>query len=397
MKKLRNKVYVTILFILTIFQIVFCLFFNISIYKKEKDTLDNNIKMLSSIDDDTYQNENNIFLDYNVYTVLLTDNNEMLGIISHNYNTKVDNNIVKIAKMIIRTKDIKKVNNLYFDRYLYYFKDGSYITIIDNYKHQQKLILSLEVSILIFLFFEVIVLYLSKLITDYIIEPAYESYNKQKEFIEDASHELKTPLSVILASCEAYETFKDKKYLDTIKDETLKMNKLVCDLLDLSKLEDDDVKKTFTNINLSKLVTKQILTFEPLAFEKNITFEDLVQDNINIYCNSEDIQSLIEIIIDNAISHSYKNNKITVSLNSVKDNVTLKITNAGEPIKKEEEDKIFERFYRSDKSRNRNKSRYGLGLAIAKRIVLNHNGSIKASSKNGFTTFTIILPKNKSI
>lgn len=397
MKKLRNKVYVTILFILTIFQIVFCLFFNISIYKKEKDTLDNNIKMLSSIDDDTYQNENNIFLDYNVYTVLLTDNNEMLGIISHNYNTKVDNNIVKIAKMIIRTKDIKKVNNLYFDRYLYYFKDGSYITIIDNYKHQQKLILSLEVSILIFLFFEVIVLYLSKLITDYIIEPAYESYNKQKEFIEDASHELKTPLSVILASCEAYETFKDKKYLDTIKDETLKMNKLVCDLLDLSKLEDDDVKKTFTNINLSKLVTKQILTFEPLAFEKNITFEDLVQDNINIYCNSEDIQSLIEIIIDNAISHSYKNNKITVSLNSLKDNVTLKITNAGEPIKKEEEDKIFERFYRSDKSRNRNKSRYGLGLAIAKRIVLNHNGSIKASSKNGFTTFTIILPKNKSI
>lgn len=397
MKKLRNKVYVTILFILTIFQIVFCLFFNVSIYKKEKDTLDNNIKMLSSIDDDTYQNENNIFLDYNVYTVLLTDNNEMLGIISHNYNTKVDNNIIKIAKMIIRTKDIKKVNNLYFDRYLYYFKDGSYITIIDNYKHQQKLILSLEVSILIFLFFEVIVLYLSKLITDYIIEPAYESYNKQKEFIEDASHELKTPLSVILASCEAYETFKDKKYLDTIKDETLKMNKLVCDLLDLSKLEDDDVKKTFTNINLSKLVTKQILTFEPLAFEKNITFEDLVQDNINIYCNSEDIQSLIEIIIDNAISHSYKNNKITVSLNSLKDNVTLKITNAGEPIKKEEEDKIFERFYRSDKSRNRNKSRYGLGLAIAKRIVLNHNGSIKASSKNGFTTFTIILPKNKSI
>ncbi len=397
MKKLRNKVYVTILFILTIFQIVFCLFFNVSIYKKEKDTLDNNIKMLSSIDDDTYQNENNIFLDYNVYTVLLTDNNEILGIISHNYNTKVENSIVKIAKMIIRTKDIKKANNLYFDRYLYYFKDGSYITIIDNYKHQQKLILSLEVSILLFLFFEVIVLYLSKLITDYIIEPAYESYNKQKEFIEDASHELKTPLSVILASCEAYETFKDKKYLDTIKDETLKMNKLVCDLLDLSKLEDEDVKKTFTNVNLSKLVTKQILTFEPLAFEKNITFEDLVQDNINIYCNSEDIQSLIEIIIDNAISHSYKNNKITVSLNSSKDNVTLKITNAGEPIKKEEEDKIFERFYRSDKSRNRNESRYGLGLAIAKRIVLNHNGSIKASSKNCFTTFTIILPKNKSI
>lgn len=397
MKKLRNKVYVTILFILTIFQIVFCLFFNVSIYKKEKDTLDNNIKMLSSIDDDTYQNENNIFLDYNVYTVLLTDNNEILGIISHNYNTKVDNSIVKIAKMIIRTKDIKKANNLYFDRYLYYFKDGSYITIIDNYKHQQKLILSLEVSILLFLFFEVIVLYLSKLITDYIIEPAYESYNRQKEFIEDASHELKTPLSVILASCEAYETFKDKKYLDTIKDETLKMNKLVCDLLDLSKLEDEDVKKTFTNVNLSKLVTKQILTFEPLAFEKNITFEDLVQDNINIYCNSEDIQSLIEIIIDNAISHSYKNNKITVSLNSSKDNVTLKITNAGEPIKKEDEDKIFERFYRSDKSRNRNESRYGLGLAIAKRIVLNHNGSIKASSKNCFTTFTIILPKNKSI
>ena len=105
------------------------------------------------------------------------------------------------------------------------------------------------------------------------------------------------------------------------------------------------------------------------------------------------IKQLIEILLDNAIKHSYKKSTINVSLKEEKGVIELKIENNGEEIPKGEEEKIFERFYRVDKSRNRKENRYGLGLAIAKNIVLMHNGKINASSQNGTTTFKVLFKK----
>ena len=230
--------------------------------------------------------------------------------------------------------------------------------------------------------------------TKWITKPALESFNKQKDFIADASHELKTPLAVIMASSDELKTDKkNAKYVENIKYESERMNTLITSLLDLSKLENGVSKDSYKNENISKIVEKTCLTFESVAFENNISIDTNIEKDIMFKCSKIEMEKLISIIIDNAIKHSYKDSSIIVNLNSNKNNINIDITNSGDPIKSGDEEKIFERFYRGDKSRNRESNRYGLGLAIAKNIVINHNGTIKASSSNGKTTFKINLKK----
>ena len=242
--------------------------------------------------------------------------------------------------------------------------------------------------------FEIIIFYISKKITKRITKPAQESFDKQKEFIADASHELKTPLAVIMASSDELKSDKkNQKYIDNIKYESERMSNLIKSLLDLSKLENGVSINSYKEEDISKIVERICLTFEAIAFEQNIEIETNIEKGIMFKCSKEEIERLVSIILDNAIKHSYKKSLINVILNKDKNNINVEITNSGEPIKPGDEERIFERFYRADKSRNRDANRYGLGLAIAKNIVTNHNGTIKAKSENGKTTFKINLKK----
>ena len=251
-------------------------------------------------------------------------------------------------------------------------------------------------------------IYLSKLIAHWISKPVEETFDKQKEFIADASHELKTPLSVIIASSEALErnpkekkwldnitTFKDaiffEEIFDNIKTESSRMNNLIIDLLDLAKMEKDENMQLIDG-NLSRTVELSVLTFEVKAFEKNIKLDYKIEDNIMLKMNENNIKQVIEILLDNAIKHSKQKGHVKVNLNKSSD-IILTVSNEGEAIPKEEEEKIFERFYRVDKARNRNDNHYGLGLAIAKNIIEKHHGKISASSNNGITTFKIVFKK----
>ena len=390
MKTLKNKVFLTIFSIFSVFLFILIFIHNINLYNTQKENI---ITSLNNIKNVVTNQENitldkNIFTDYKVYTVILDRDNNIKRIVSHNYNVISDNNIKEVSEGILNGK--LKENNLYFNRYFYLLKNGSFLIILDNYYGRANLILTLEISIAVFILLELLIAYLSKLITDYITKPAFESFEKQKIFIEDASHELKTPLAVIMASTDLLEQSKNKKkYIDNIKQETEKMNKLVCDMLDLSKLDKEQDKSLYKETNLTKLVYKNILTFEALAFEKNIKIETVLEDNINFSCDEEKISEVIGILLDNAIKHNYENENIKVELKSVKNQIILKVINKGKEIKKGDEERIFERFYRSDKSRNRKENRYGLGLAIAKKIIENHNGKITASSKDNITTFKI--------
>ena len=136
-----------------------------------------------------------------------------------------------------------------------------------------------------------------------------------------------------------------------------------------------------------------ILPFESLIYEKNIKLDYKLDENIYLKSDSSEIKQLMAILMDNAIKHSKSKGKIIVTLSKEKDNISLSVKNKGEPIPKGEEERIFERFYRVDKSRNRNDNRYGLGLAIAKSIVERHNGTIKAFSTDEYTTFEINFKK----
>ena len=394
MKKLNKDVFKTIFIILSIFTILGILIYNIQSYKKEYDNIYHHLNMMDEKRDNIHvpkELDNMIIMDYDIYTIKLR-NNQIENIISHSSNSN-DININEIVSNIINKEKNINIGNLYNNNYSYKYSDNS-IIIIDTTKINSKLKLLLMDSLLILLVLEIIIYYISKLITKRITRPAQESFDKQKDFIADASHELKTPLAVIMASSDEITPNKEnKQYLDNIKYESERMNNLIKSLLDLTKLEYDVSKDNYKLEDISKIVQKSCLTFEAIAFEQNIKIITNIKEDVSFKCNKDDIEKLIAIILDNAIKHSYKHKEIMVNLGCNKNIIEIEIINYGDPIKEEDKEKIFERFYRADKSRNRDSNRYGLGLAIAKNIVINHGGSIKAYSENGKTTFKIILKK----
>ena len=244
-------------------------------------------------------------------------------------------------------------------------------------------------SVIIAILGIIIIYIIAKKISKIIVKPVEESFERQKQFISDASHELKTPLAVIEANADVLQDKVGKnKWISYIQDEVQSMNKLVNDLLILAKAE----KRNTSNsqlFNFSKEVQMSVSVFESLIYEKKIKLETNINEGIEFNGDKEDIKHIISIILDNAIKHTEENNKIIVNLEKDKNNIKIEIKNQGEPILEEEREKIFERFYRIDKARNRNEKRYGLGLAIAKGIVDKYKGTICAISKDGFTSFIV--------
>lgn len=398
MKQLNRKVFVTIFSILSIFVLIGVIFYNFQSYKREYDSISRNLNFINEfrpnpIDSNIKRPDkkdigNMMIMDYEVYTVLLNDN-EVDKIIGHS-DTNSNFNIDKAIKQIMSNEKGKKVSNLYLSSYAYNYSDNS-IIIVNTSNTSARLTLILIESLLVLVMMEIIIYFAVLFLTKKITKPAEEAFKKQKEFIADASHELKTPLAVIMASSDELKSDKkNSKYVENIKYESERMNNLIKGLLDLSKLEDGISINNYKEENISKIIEKTSLVFESIAYENNIRIDTNIKDNIMFNCNKDEIERLISIILDNAIKHSYKESIILVNVYKDK-NINIEITNEGDPIKDGDEEKIFERFYRDDKSRNRESNRYGLGLAIAKNIVINHKGTIKAYSKDNKTTFKIIF------
>lgn len=411
MNKLKNKVFLVLTLILTAFLLSILIIFNAQDYTKEVESVRTNLDRVENIglfghdkpeipsnsDDIKHSRDDEpkrIFMDSIVYTITYDENSSIINIVNHTESDEIDSKIQSIATDIIKSSNKKdKIGNLYFSDYSYSFKGASTLILIDNTSTKQSLQKTLLTSLVIFILLEIIIIFVSKKLTNWIIKPAIESLDKQKQFIADASHELKTPLAVILASSEALETDFQEKWINNIKNETERMTRLISNLLNLAKLENSSGKEYFSINCLSKIIEKSCLTFEGLIFEKNVKLTTNINENINFNCNSDEIKQLCTILLDNAIKHSIQDGEIIVSLESERNDIIFKVANKGNPIPKNQEEKIFERFYRGDESRNRNDNRYGLGLAIAKSIVLNHNGTISASSSNGYTTFKVVFKK----
>lgn len=390
MGKLKKKIFLVMFAILTIFLVSILCIFNFQDYNYEKVEIENK---LSRMENDRQAPGMPVFMDAVVYTVKYNTSNKVTEVINHTDNNVSEEKIIQIAENILEssnTKQGRRIGNLYLDQYSYAFQAPNTLTIVDNTSAKAKLESLLKTSILIFVLIEIIIIILTVEITRWIIKPVIESFNRQKQFVADASHELKTPIAVIMANAEALEKEpEEKKWLNNIKSEADRMNELVTSLLDLAKLEEG--KEVQQEENLSKIVEMSVLTFESLMYENKIELEYDIQKDINIKCNSSQIKQLVAILIDNAIKHSETNGKISIALKKQKNDTVLTVSNRGKEIPKEIREKIFERFYRADESRNRDTNRYGLGLAIAKNIVENHNGKIFVESEKGITTFKVVL------
>jgi len=287
----------------------------------------------------------------------------------------------------------KKSEEGYYKNYLYKVRmmgnNEKEITLMENENTINRLKFNFIMAIGVGVAGIMIVYVIAQKISQTIVEPVEESFEKQKQFVSDASHELKTPLAVIEANADVLQDKNgDNKWIGYIQNEVQSMNKLVNDLLTLAKMENTN-NDNYQKFDLSKEVQMEVAVFESIIYEKEIVLKQNIEEGVFFNGESEDIKHIVSIILDNAIKHTDKNKEIIVNVEKEKNDIKIMIMNQGEPIAEEDREKIFERFYRIDKARNRNEKRYGLGLAIAKEIVEKYKGSIKADSQNGYTSFIV--------
>lgn len=251
--------------------------------------------------------------------------------------------------------------------------------------------------IIIFIVSAGLVTLLSYFLSNRSIKPIKLAFNKQKQFVSDASHELKTPLAVINTNVDVLlnksNSKEDKKWLSYIKSEVERMDKLTKNLLYLAKMsEDQNAHLMSTSIDLSSITQMVVLGFEALAYERKIDFQYDIQENIHALFIDEQYRQVLSILIDNAIKYSNQGGLVSIVLKKQNSSIILEVENTGAGIKEEDLPYIFDRFYKGDKSRQNQHNSYGLGLSIAKSIIDNHGGKITCQSiENEFTKFTLKL------
>lgn len=214
------------------------------------------------------------------------------------------------------------------------------------------------------------------------INPIIENIEKQKQFITDAGHEIKTPLAIISANADVLELAEGKnEWITSIRNQITRLDKLIKNLLMLSKMDESNIKLVFTDFNLSHTIFEVASPFKSIAETQDKKFLMDIQQGVKLHGDEASIHQLISTLVDNAMKYSNKKGTIKISLSAIKKGVRIEIYNTTEEkIEKENLGKLFDRFYRSDSSRSRETGGYGIGLSIAKSIVQAHHGKISVRS-----------------
>ena len=233
-----------------------------------------------------------------------------------------------------------------------------------------------------------------------VTRPVERAWRQQRQFFSDASHELKTPLTVILSNAEMLEGTdlpeRESRWRDNILSEARQMKTLVEEMLTLSRTEDAQRKPTVADVDLSDLSEDCALAFEPVAFEAGKPLSWDVTPGLTVSGDGEKLRRLLSILLDNAAKYGAPGEGIVLSLRAERNQAVLSVSNGsgGHPIPPEELPRLFERFYRTDTSRGE-QSGFGLGLPIAQAIAKEHHGALRAESDEKTTRFTFTLPLKK--
>ncbi|MBU5462077.1 sensor histidine kinase [Lachnoclostridium sp. MSJ-17] len=286
------------------------------------------------------------------------------------------------------------------DYSLMYVKKSDHEKTLIVFAGNTTLFENLRNSILIntglFLGSMVIILFISLGLSRLAVNPVKKAWEQQKQFVADASHELKTPLTVILANNNIMMSHKsstveqEQKWLESTEDEAQHMKQLIDQMLFLAKSDAGESHVQLSQVNFSEIVEGSALNFEPVAFEKEVLIDTEIAPDITLEGNQTQLNQLAHILIDNAVKYSDENSVIRIILSKKNDSVEFSVNNRGNVISKEDIDHIFDRFYRAEKSRTT--KGYGLGLSIAKNIVQSMNGRLSVqSNQDDGTTFTAVF------
>ena len=327
------------------------------------------------------------------YTVKFTDDGETAVIENDEDSVYTDSELINIANDVKNNEKGRTGELLYIvtangNERIVSFMDNTVFT--DSFSRLFRFTLLFGVIAII------IITFISVYIAGRIVSPMEETYKKQKQFTADAGHELKTPIAAVSANAEMLRReIGENKWLSNIEFENGRMKTLVTELLELARNENKTADRKPTD--LSHLAVGTILPLEASAFEKGVMIESNIEDGIIANIDESSIGQLITILVDNAISHtSAKDGEmatVKVNLSLIKGNAVLSVSNPGKEIPKDSRDKIFERFYRADSSREFT-GHYGLGLAIAKSIADLNGAKISVSCYDGLVCFNVIFRHN---
>ena len=235
-----------------------------------------------------------------------------------------------------------------------------------------------------------LVFFISKIV----VKPIADSYEKQKRFITDAGHEIKTPLAIIDANTEVLEMEQgESEWTASIKNQVNRLSSLTERLIFLSKMDEETIIFSMEEFSLSGLISDMAASFQAVAKAQEKVLQLEIEQGVFYYGNESSFRQLLSILIDNAMKYSNPYGNITLSLHQSERKVEFMISNTVDQVPQGNLDRLFERFYRLDSSRNSETGGYGLGLSAAKAIIIAHKGKITAWSANGkLISFLIVLP-----
>ena len=334
-----------------------------------------------------------------VYTITETST---LQAVTGYTTASVDENVLSSAAS--RISEIENGQGTFSDLGLHYEKrtvsSTTYVAFADTSATEgwQSLALNLGIAALGTLaVFLIISLFLSK----WALRPVKDAWDSQRQFVADASHDLKTPLTVILANASIllkhpdHSIASESQWIESTQTEALHMQGLVNEMLELAQIEEGQSKQEAAReiVDFSDLVDGESLMFDAVALESNCEFECDIESGISVLGNEQQLHKMVSTIVENAFKYVNEGGAVNVSLRRSGKTATLAIRNTGSTISADDLPHIFDRFYRTDKARTSGAGGFGLGLAISREIARSHNGDITcASSENEGTTFTVTLP-----
>lgn len=269
--------------------------------------------------------------------------------------------------------------------------DSTLIIFLDRYPQIQSVRSFLVISCMIGILSLTVMFILVSLLSKRAIKPVMESFEKQKQFVTDAGHELKTPLAIISANTEVLElNHGENEWTKSIRKQINRLDTLVKNLLSLSKMEEEKV--VFSEFSASDSVWESVISFEALAKEKGKHFNVNVQPDITVNGNESGFSQIVAILLDNAIKYTCDQGEISVSLHEHGRTVSLEVCNISDILPEGDLNRLFDRFFRADQSRSRESGSYGIGLSIAKAIAQAHKWRIDVHrSGNNKICFSVII------
>ncbi len=295
-----------------------------------------------------------------------------------------------ISKIKIRPITMGRIDDVFYR--LESIQNEIYIFALDGTEFLNYLSASILRMCLIFLVIYILLLIIVYLFSFSVFKPIKENFAKQQQFVSNASHELKTPITIISANADVIKKREQSQWIDNIKNQTERLEAIINDMLEMAKIDEGSPKIIKEEFNLSEEIIKTTLPFDALAFEKGKMLELDVIPNLKIKGDKESVKKILYILLDNAVKYASNEGIIKITLTKKNGKNLLSVYNTGSAVPSNQAKKIFERFYRFDNSRSRETGGSGLGLSIAKGIAEANKWKISAISKqNEYMIINLVL------